>query len=171
MLATILKQPCIWYCRTFNPFQKNPPLCRALKGCRNNRNTVSERMNLQHNLCSLYGLCPSISEYLTTPEEINHTITMWLRCAGKLKKKKKEEAHIPGFNWCKKKHLYHKINTGWFKDSPNRNITFFFFFLCWFPGEIDVKGEPALGDTEMTRGRKNKKVTDELHLYRSSLLS
>lgn len=65
-LVTILKQPCIWYCRTFSPFQTNLSV-KSIKAM----NTVKERMTLQHTLCSLYGLCPSISEYLKTPEEKN----------------------------------------------------------------------------------------------------
>lgn len=41
----------------------------------------------------------------------------------------------------------------------NGNITlFFFFFLSSFPGDIDLIGEPALGDTEVTRGRKKKQT-------------
>lgn len=49
-----------------------------------------EKITLQHNLCSLYGLCPSIYEYLTAPEKNQTHITMWLRCAGELKFKKKK---------------------------------------------------------------------------------
>lgn len=48
--------------------------------------------------------------------------------------------------------------------SPNRNI------YISFPVEIDPLGEPALGDTDVTTGKK-KTTTDELHLYRSSLPS
>lgn len=36
----------------------------------------------------LYGLCPSISEYLKTPEKSKHTAEMWLSRAGELEKKK-----------------------------------------------------------------------------------
>lgn len=43
-------------------------------------------------------------------------------------------------------HLEKKyINIGQFKESLNRNINF--FFLCLFPGEIYLLGEPALGGT------------------------
>lgn len=67
MLATILKQPCIWYCRTFNPFQKTSLESIKAEEIEEKIYIVTEKMTLQHNLCSLHGLCPSISEYLTTP--------------------------------------------------------------------------------------------------------
>lgn len=37
------------------------------------------------------------------------------------------------------------INIGQFKESLNRNNIF--FYLCLFPGEIYLLGEPALGGT------------------------
>lgn len=74
---------------------------KSIKADETKRITVKERMTFKHDLCSLYGLCPSISEYLTTPEEkIKHTITTWLRCAGELERERKKKDHIPGFNWC-----------------------------------------------------------------------
>lgn len=66
-----------------------------IKAGENKRNIVKERMTLQHSLCSLHGLCPSISEYLTTPEKIKRTITMWAWCAGELGKEIPKTKHPP----------------------------------------------------------------------------
>lgn len=59
----------------------------------------------------------------------------------------------------------HLINIGWFLEVLTEIEH---FFLYWFLVELDL----ALGDTAVTKGRnKTLNTTEELHLYRSSLLS
>lgn len=51
-------------------------------------------------------------EYLTTPEKIKHTITMWVRCAGELETEKKKRKKILFQDSTDVKCTYHKINIG-----------------------------------------------------------
>lgn len=125
-------------------------------------------MTLQHNLCSLHGLCPSISEYLTTPEKTKHTNTTWGRCAGELKERRKGGKFFFQDSTNVKMHvLQNKV------ISLNRNI-YIFLFLCWFPGGNRFTWRTCTCWHWCDHRKKTKweqTTTDELHLYRSSLPS
>lgn len=77
------------------------PFWRALRLMKQKEYSQTVRTS-QHNLCSSYGLCPSIYEYLATPGEIKHPTAMWLKmCRWTWERERgKKKDHIPGFNWC-----------------------------------------------------------------------
>lgn len=121
MLATILKQPCIWYCRTFNPSQKASSL-KSIKA--HETNTVKE--NTTCAVCMVFVL-----QYLSTSqlqgEKINQTPLQ--RGWGVQENMRERETG-------KKKRLYSRIQLMLkapqlhnkyrliLKESPHRNIAF-----------------------------------------------
>lgn len=114
-------------CRTFGPFFSHV-LTRAKK-------------SRKDTLCSLYGLCPSISEYLYSTEGNKSRFQVYADAKAPLK----INNHF-SFNW-----RTHNINN----NKKNCSLTMF---------HKAILGELEFCDTEMKKKNKQK-----LHLYRSSL--
>lgn len=70
------EKPCIWLCRTFGPF-----FSHVLTRAKGQRNSHDKKKQTKNTLCSLYGLCPSISEYLysTEGDKVDSRFTRMLR--------------------------------------------------------------------------------------------
>lgn len=87
-LATVLKQPCIWYCGTFTPYQEAPPPPHS--HTRGGHDYERKKRKKRHDLCSLSFNVWVPHSSIGGKNNNNHT--MWLRCAQGFKKKGKNKA-------------------------------------------------------------------------------
>lgn len=131
-------------------FRKTSSL-KSIKADETKRNIVKERMTLQPDLCSFVW---SLSFNIWVPHNSRGNQTHHYNVA-EVCRRTWEKNRSYSRTQLMLNAPNHKINIGWWTEIL---LCFFFFFLSSFPGDIDLIGEPALGDTEVTRGRKKKQT-------------